>query len=257
MTYALVRKIGSITKYAKGGPYQKWFGNDWLVVDWENNGKRIKEFVDENGKQKSRPQNEQYYLTEGITYCSTGSKGASFRLMRNDHLFDSGGSSIFTLNKIDVYVLLATLNSNLAKYIINCLNPTVNTQVGDIGRIPIVLETSEEYDTICILAKQNVAICETKCGFSLIEYNFSQSPISSTVDIFTSLNIYYNTENALRNRACHSCASLYIYESRTGRNPPRKQRNVRPVALSLLAFMTPRTPRQSAYRRTAKIIVRY
>ena len=184
-------------KYAKGGPYKKWYGNDWLVVDWENKGKRIKEFVDEKGKQKSRPQNEQYYLTEGITYCSTGSKGASFRLMRNDHIFDSGGSSIFTLNKIDVYVLLAILNSNLAKYIINCLNPTVNTQVGDIGRIPVVVATSEAYNIISFLTKQNVAICEQQCSFSLIEYKYEQSPILSTLDILVSISKFYNTENAL------------------------------------------------------------
>jgi len=183
-------------KYAKGGPYQKWYGNDWLVVDWENNGERIKGFVDENGKQKSRPQNEQYYFTEGVTYCSTGSKGASFRLMKSDHLFDSGGSSIFTLGKIDVYVLLAILNSNLAKYIINCLNPTVNTQVGDIGRIPVIVQNSENYKSITIHSKQNVAICESTCTYSLIEYNYKKSPITSDDDILRTLLSYYNKENA-------------------------------------------------------------
>ena len=184
-------------KYAKGGPYQKWYGNDWLVVDWENNGKRIKEFVDENGKQKSRPQNEQFYLTEGITYCSTGSKGASFRYMQDDHLFDSGGSSIFTLDKIDVYVLLAILNSCLTKYIINCLNPTVNTQVGDIGRIPVVIEQSEFYNIISALARQNVEICEKKSVYSLIEYNFKMSPFSAAFEVSASLNRFFNIENAL------------------------------------------------------------
>ena len=184
-------------KYAKGGPYQKWYGNDWLVVDWENNGERIKGFVDENGKQKSRPQNEQYYFTEGVTYCSTGSKGASFRLMKADHLFDSGGSSIFTLGKIDVHILLAITNSTLTKYIINCLNPTVNTQVGDIGRIPIIIGKSDNYDTICIHSKQNVDICESKCTYSLIEYNYKHSPITPTGDVFAYLTLYYNNENAL------------------------------------------------------------
>lgn len=184
-------------KYAKGGPYQKWYGNDWLVVDWENNGKRIKEFVDENGKQKSRPQNEQFYLTEGITYCSTGSKGASFRYMQDDHLFDSGGSSIFTLDKIDVHVLLAILNSCLTKYIINCLNPTVNTQVGDIGRIPVVIEQSEFYNIISALARQNVEICEKKSVYSLIEYNFKMSPFSAAFEVSASLNRFFNIENAL------------------------------------------------------------
>ena len=184
-------------KYAKGGPYQKWYGNDWLVVDWENNGERIKSFVDENGKQKSRPQNEQFYLTEGITYCSTGSKGASFRFMRKDHLFDSGGSSIFTLDKIDIYVLLALLNSTLAKYIINCLNPTVNTQVGDIGRIPIIIYSSDNYNKISYLSEQNTSICEQKCTYSIVEYNFFKSPIRIGIDVNLSFELFYNNENAL------------------------------------------------------------
>lgn len=184
-------------KYAKGGPYKKWYGNDWLVVDWENDGERIKGFVDENGKQKSRPQNEQYYFTEGVTYCSTGSKGASFRLMKDDHLFDSGGSSIFTLGRIETYVLLAITNSTLAKYIINCLNPTVNTQVGDIGRIPVIVEQSDNYDSLCILSKQNVAICESSCIYSLIEYNYLYSPITTVCDVLPGIFDFYNKENAL------------------------------------------------------------
>ena len=30
--------------YNKGGSYRKWYGNNYYVVNWENNGKRIKEY---------------------------------------------------------------------------------------------------------------------------------------------------------------------------------------------------------------------
>ena len=44
-------------RYVKGGPYNKWYGNMWTLLNWENDGYEIKNFVDEKGKQKSRPQN--------------------------------------------------------------------------------------------------------------------------------------------------------------------------------------------------------
>lgn len=185
------------TKYAKGGPFKKWYGNDWLVVDWENNGERIKNFVDENGRQRSRPQNEQFYFTEGVTYCSSGSKGASFRILYDDHIFDSGGSSIFPVNKVNNYYLLGLLNSSLSKYIIDCLNPTVNTQVGDIGRIPVYITSSPKTSLIAILAKANVGIIEAVESYSLVNYNFTGSPISNSFDVDKSLFTHFKKENAL------------------------------------------------------------
>ena len=184
-------------KYAKGGPFNKWYGNDWLLVDWENNGSRIKNFCDENGKQKSRPQNEQFYFTEGITYCSTGSKGASYRLLSDDHLFDSGGSSIFCRNVVDTYYVLGLLNSRLSSYIVDCLNPTVNTQVGDIGRIPIEIAEGDNYTKIISLSKDNVTIKAYIYEYSIVEENFKVSPISIEADAPTSISNYYTYENAL------------------------------------------------------------
>ena len=184
-------------KYAKGGPFNKWLGNQWLMVNWENDGKDIKEYCDENGKQKSRPQNEQYYFVNGITYCSSGSKGASFRIKQNNELFDSGGSCIFGLNKVDNLYLLGILNSELSTYILDCLNPTVNTQVGDIGRLPIFISKDELYNIIQICAIQCVNIKKQICSYSIIEQNFSQSPITQEIQPKESIFCYYNYENAL------------------------------------------------------------
>lgn len=193
-----VKEIGTRWyKYAKGGPYNKWFGNDWLLVDWENNGSRIKNFCDDNGKQKSRPQNEQFYFTEGITYCSTGSKGASYRLLTDDHLFDSGGSSIFCKQVVDTYYVLGLLNSRLSSYIVDCLNPTVNTQVGDIGRIPIEIADGDNYNSVITLSKENVSIKEHIYEYSIVEENFKEYPISTNTDAPTSISNYYTYENAL------------------------------------------------------------
>src|SRR5690606_11695530 len=36
--------------YAKGGTFNKWYGNLWLMVNWKDNGQQIKSFKDEKGK---------------------------------------------------------------------------------------------------------------------------------------------------------------------------------------------------------------
>ena len=193
-----IKDIGTTWfKYAKGGPYNKWAGNDWLVVKWKNNGDEIKNFYDKNGRQRSRPQNEQYYFKEGVTYCSTGSKGASYRKLYNDHLFDGGGSSIFGNGIVDTDYLLGVLNSHLTSYIIGCLNPTVNTTVGDIGRIPIQIASGLSYNIIKELSSQNVSIKEFSYEFSIFEQNYKQSAIYPKENVKERIFCHYVQENGL------------------------------------------------------------
>ena len=70
---------------------------------------------------------ESFYFNKGITYSASGSKGPSFRFLPNNHIFDIGGASIFPKSEFteDLNYFLSFLNSKLATYLINCLNPTV------------------------------------------------------------------------------------------------------------------------------------
>jgi hypothetical protein len=45
-----------------------WYSPITLLVKWENSGFEIKNFTDEKGKVRSRPQNEQFYLRPGYSY---------------------------------------------------------------------------------------------------------------------------------------------------------------------------------------------
>ena len=181
-------------QYAKGGDFNKWYGNDWLTVNWRDNGHDIRTFVDDNGKQRSRTQNERFYFKEGVTYCSIGTKGTSYRILEPNHIFDSGGSSIFGNEKVSAYYLLGILNSYLTGYIVKCLNPTVNTQVGDIGRIPIVFEKEyvaqiERLSHSCVDVKKELA------QYSIIESCFKCSPIGIEHTVPEELFNYLKYEN--------------------------------------------------------------
>jgi hypothetical protein len=164
--------------YAKGGPYNKWFGNNWAVVNWENNGSEIRNIKDDNGKVRSRTQNEKFYFKQGVTYSASGSKGASFRLHEENSLFDVGGSCIFPTKefKNNTY-LIALLNTKLSFYILDCLNPTVNTQVGDLQRIPFVVSSEDNQKAITRIAKSNIEIKQEICTYRIFETNFTQSPL--------------------------------------------------------------------------------
>lgn len=164
--------------YSKGGPFCKWYGNNWAIVNWENDGSEIKDFRDEKGKQKSRPQNEKYYKRKGITYTRSGSKGASFRIHQANYLFDVGGACIFSKGKYDNYeYTIAFLNSILSKYILDCLNPTVNTTEGDTKRVPFVIPHKNLESKIEVLATENIDRKIQLCSYRIIERNFKNSPL--------------------------------------------------------------------------------
>ena len=161
------------TPHTKGGPFEKWFGNNWTVVNWENNAEEIKSL------ENSVIRNERMYFNEGITYSSAGSKGTSFRYLPTNYTLDAAGSGVYPTKQFsDIYYALAFLNSNIIRYIIDCLNPTVNTNPGDLSRIPFILPTEKIQEQISALSKTNVDIKKNLCAFQIYERNFKNSPLS-------------------------------------------------------------------------------
>ena len=65
--------------YNKGGAFRRWYGNRDYVVNWENDGYEIKNFKDDKGKVRSRPQNLQYYFKPAITWSDVTSGSFSGR----------------------------------------------------------------------------------------------------------------------------------------------------------------------------------
>ena len=176
--------------YSKGGPFIKWYGNNWLLVDWKNNGYNLKH-------SKAVLRNQDCYFKEGITYSASGSKGTSYRYHNRNSLFDTGGSCIFMKEFDNLYYALAFMNSPLCSYIINCLNPTVNTQVGDMQRVPFVIPSKAKEESVSSLSKANVAIQKQMCSLSIIELLYETSPIIPKVEVTFKIADFYNTGNAL------------------------------------------------------------
>lgn len=175
--------------YTKGGFYNKWYGNNWLKLNVEDDFFMLKTQNSYNIPRR--------YFENGLTYNGLGSKGLCFRFLEDNTLFDMGSSAVFGTH---TYFLLGVLNSTLIKYSCNCLNPTVNVQPIDVERLPFIdicTICSEAIGDVESLSEQNVKIKKLLCKNSLIEPLFEQSPIRNEGDIGVSIFIYFHSENAL------------------------------------------------------------
>lgn len=175
--------------YTKGGFYNKWYGNNWLKLNVEDDFFMLKTQNSYNIPRR--------YFENGLTYNGLGSKGLCFRFLEDNTLFDMGSSAVFGTH---TYFLLGVLNSTLIKYSCNCLNPTVNVQPIDVERLPFIdicTICSEAIGDVENLSEQNVKIKKLLCKNSLIEPLFEQSPIRNDGDIGVSIFIYFHSENAL------------------------------------------------------------
>ena len=158
----------------KGGQFRKWYGNQEYVVNWEDDGIEIKNFKDINGRILSRPQNLEYNQKEHVSWSLITSGHFSVRYYDSSFSFNVAGISCFpSRNKI--FFLISFLNTKIANYIVRAINPSLNTNVGDIGNLPIV-----EIDNFSENLPSNLIKHEKNDWDSYeISWNFQKSPVLS------------------------------------------------------------------------------
>lgn len=121
--------------YQKGGDYRKWYGNHDYVVNWRNDGEEIRNFTDsKTGKIRSHNYNLDYIFKKGVTWSALSLKTSS-RISENS-IFDNSGSSLFSDDESNIYLVMGFLNSKIAEKIFPLISSTLNYQPGDIGKLP-------------------------------------------------------------------------------------------------------------------------
>lgn len=161
--------------YNKGGEYRKWFGNNDYVVNWKHDGYLIRNFVGENGKLRSRPQNTEYYFRKSITYSYITSGVFNARIKEAGFVFDVNGASIFPEDKYYDYIL-GLLCSCLADGLTKVINPTISLQTGDIAKIPIRVDESK-MNAISELVKSNVELAKKDWNSFETSWDFLVHPL--------------------------------------------------------------------------------
>ncbi|ANK64453.1 hypothetical protein AYR54_03895 [Loigolactobacillus backii] len=157
----------------KGGSYRKWYGNSDYIVNWENDGYEIKNYVDFKGKQKSRPQNINYYFKTGLTWSTTSSSEISFRLQQNS-IFEHKGSVLFPKQKNDFYAIFGYINSKVPMLFLKALAPTLDFAEGAVAKLPY--KPVSEIPEITDLVQQNTALSKSDWDAFETSWDFQQHP---------------------------------------------------------------------------------
>jgi hypothetical protein len=160
--------------YNSGGDFRKWYGNQLYMVNWENNGQKIKNFFDENGKLRSRPQNLNFYLKESISWSKIAAGGLGVRYFPSGFIFDVAGCSIFEKEDGCNIYLLGLLNSNLKRVLIESIAPTINYEVGQVSNVPIKFVEDEE---LSILIKHCISNSKQDWDSREYSWDFKISPL--------------------------------------------------------------------------------
>ena len=160
--------------YNKGGEFRKWYGNNDYVVNWENDGFEIKNFFDDKGKLRSRPQNLEFMFKPSASWSLISSGCAAFRYKPIGHLFDIGGMSFFSNKKL--LYLLALVNTKYSTEVLKIIAPTINYQCGDIACIPII-EDADKCALIEAIAEENINISKDDWDSFETSWEFKRNPL--------------------------------------------------------------------------------
>jgi type II restriction/modification system DNA methylase subunit YeeA len=173
--------------YNKGGGFRRWAGNKEFVINYENNGKDIKDFHDVLNLTSpgGRLKNQDCYFLENISWSKISGDEFAVRYYPIGFIFDVAGSAIFHPNHSRLLLLCAALNSKVSKLILRALSPTVNFEAEHIRKIPVAItdihksacNVTKNSDEAIGISSNDWDLFEESAGFSqykLIKTNINQ-----------------------------------------------------------------------------------
>ena len=160
-------------KIIKGGEYRKWYGNRDSVLNLENGCEAIRT----SGK-NFRLRTPEYYSKIGITWSRISSDNIGFRIKDKSVNFGENSPCMF-LNKEFEYIF-ALLNSNVTKYILCMLNPTLTFQVIDLEKMPVIYSDANE-EIIVDLVNKNINLSENDWDSFETSWDFKKHPLVSVI----------------------------------------------------------------------------
>ena len=112
--------------FAKGGEYSPYFQDFHLLVEWANNGEEIRNFVDDEGALKSRPQNLEYNFLPALTYSERTASGFSPRWCPPGCVYSQVGPILSLNNPLHLFSTLAILMSRVTASFIEMMSESAD-----------------------------------------------------------------------------------------------------------------------------------
>jgi type II restriction/modification system DNA methylase subunit YeeA len=152
--------------YNKGGDYRKWFGNRIFVIQFSRADFEVL------AQMGNHCPSRQFYFREAISWSRIGSSFNSYRYYEQGFLFDQAGHSIFHEDRCALERICLMLNSKMFSSIAKIVNPTLNLEVGNIGRFPdlshVASEKSRTFKRLIALSRADWDSYETSWDFTTL-----------------------------------------------------------------------------------------
>lgn len=168
--------------YANGGEFRKWYGNHIDLVDWSEQAKD--EYASHGGLY-----NKQFWGKSGICWNLITSAINGFRIKNSEFHYSSASPTIISGDEIKDIQRLGFLNTKVAYYLLDAMNPTLNTTVTDVLTLPF--EVKNQGNEIEDMVKQNISISKSDWDSFENSWDFKKHPlIVSTDKIATAFELW-------------------------------------------------------------------
>lgn len=201
------KKIGIGNKWIltdKAGQNKKWFMGMHYVMDWENDGYRIKNYRNKDGSLRSRPQNISYLFKSGISWGKVGSGATAFRWRPDGFGFNDAAPTLFGSK---VYELLGILNSKVFKMLLQIRGLTLNVTCGVIEELPLIGYETKYSDQINKIITDNISISRTEWDSFETSWDFKCHPfLNREINL-----MFLDLETGLPRKTIESAFEIWKY----------------------------------------------
>ncbi|WP_232365593.1 BREX-1 system adenine-specific DNA-methyltransferase PglX [Ciceribacter sp. T2.26MG-112.2] len=182
----------------KGGEFRRWYGNNYFVVNYENNGREMCDYIDNTPgvrvKSNGRVINRDLYFHEGLTWSTVTSGAFSLRYSPQGSIFETKGAMLFPREIQNTFALLGLFNTKIVSYLLGAISPTLDFHEGPMGRVPVRYDDTSINPTTNELGRKAVNISKLDWDGYEISWGFAALPLlaaehrgSSLAETYTSL----------------------------------------------------------------------
>lgn len=170
------KKIGGLGSkwviHVKGGGYRKWYGNIDTVINWTP---EAREHYRKDHVARIAP--EYIWFRKGLSWTLIADR-LSVRFLPATATFNLASPSIFFNDDKMISPIMGFLNSKIAQQIIRVVNPTINTNIGDICMQPIDYVFSPKCNEITRLSDHNINIAQADWDSFETSWDFKKHPFA-------------------------------------------------------------------------------
>lgn len=180
--------------YNKGGLYRKWYGNDDSVIDWQNDGEDIKRNSEVTGHHYQQYKDELKFKPL-VTWSRISSGNPAFRYKDHGYLSDMAGFSMYC-SREKLKPILAFCNSNVARFYLSFLSPTLNFMVGQVTSMPLIIQDKE--GPITNAAESALSISKKDWDTFETSWDFQKHPLICNTRMIKDAFVHWKEECSAR-----------------------------------------------------------